>query len=124
MSYNSSELRMGIQTEMEHTSDPKEAAKIAKDHLDEDPRYYSHLKQCKAMSKHSRSLPEAWCVVHYSDGFEVYGPYSRRSFAIDARINLINRVEPTGIEGSVFNDDTVISSDHEHEFSVVSMNSL
>ena len=40
------ELQMGIKTEMEHTSDPKEAEKIAMDHLKEDPHYYSKLKKC------------------------------------------------------------------------------
>ena len=40
------ELRKGIETEFEHTSDPKIAKKIAMDHLKENPRYYSILKKC------------------------------------------------------------------------------
>lgn len=35
------ELRMGIEVEMEHTTDPRVAEEIALDHLAEDPRYYS-----------------------------------------------------------------------------------
>lgn len=46
ISYDPSELRMGIETEMEHTTDKKKAEKIAKDHLDENPKYYSMLKKC------------------------------------------------------------------------------
>jgi hypothetical protein len=42
--YDPAELALGIKTEMEHTSDPAIAKKIAKDHLDEDPKYYSHMK--------------------------------------------------------------------------------
>lgn len=39
------QLKLGIKTEMEHTSDPKVAEEIALDHLAEDPHYYSKLKQ-------------------------------------------------------------------------------
>lgn len=39
-----SELRMGIQVEMEHTDDPEKAKKIALDHLAENPFYYTALK--------------------------------------------------------------------------------
>ena len=39
---------MGRKVEKEHTDDPKEAEKIAKDHLREPghSRYYSRLKKC------------------------------------------------------------------------------
>lgn len=36
-------LRMGTKVEMEHTDDPKEARRIAQDHLVEDPEYYLKL---------------------------------------------------------------------------------
>jgi hypothetical protein len=39
------ELDNGIQTEMEHTDDPKIAEAIAMDHLYEDPHYYAKLKR-------------------------------------------------------------------------------
>ena len=39
------ELQMGIQTEAEHTSDQGIAEKIARDHLAEDPKYYSKLNE-------------------------------------------------------------------------------
>lgn len=35
------ELLVGTQVEMEHTDDPKEAKKIAEDHLNEYPDYYT-----------------------------------------------------------------------------------
>jgi hypothetical protein len=38
------ELEMGIAVEAEHTSDKGIAEKIARDHLAEDPKYYSKLK--------------------------------------------------------------------------------
>jgi hypothetical protein len=44
-SVDPNELRMGIQVEMEHTDDRREAAKIAMDHLKENPKYYSDLKK-------------------------------------------------------------------------------
>lgn len=40
------ELKKGIETEFEHTSDPKMAKKIAMDHLKENPKYYSILGKC------------------------------------------------------------------------------
>jgi len=41
--YNPEELKKGIEVEKEHTDDPKIAMKIALDHLDEDPKYYTKL---------------------------------------------------------------------------------
>ncbi len=38
------ELEAGIKVEMEHTEDEDEAKKIAQDHLDEDPEYYTNLE--------------------------------------------------------------------------------
>ena len=43
-----SQLNMGIEIEKEHTDDPAEAKKIAKDHLKEDPKYYTKLKKMEA----------------------------------------------------------------------------
>jgi hypothetical protein len=37
------ELQKGIKVEKEHTTDEKIAAKIALDHLSEDPKYYTKL---------------------------------------------------------------------------------
>ena len=42
------ELQAGIATEMEHTSNPLVAEKIARDHLSEDAMYYTHLKEMEA----------------------------------------------------------------------------
>lgn len=39
------EIAEGIRVEMEHTNDPRVAREIAADHLTEDPRYYSKLRQ-------------------------------------------------------------------------------
>ena len=44
--FDSHELEMGIKTEMEHTGNRAMAKEIAKDHLTEDPHYYSKLKKC------------------------------------------------------------------------------
>lgn len=39
------ELEKGAETEKEHTGSKKEAEKIAKDHLVEDPKYYTKIKK-------------------------------------------------------------------------------
>ncbi len=41
--YNPKQLKMGIEVEREHTSDPRIAERIAKDHLAEIPDYYTRL---------------------------------------------------------------------------------
>ena len=50
MSYGKSrygnEFNIGVKVEMEHTKDKKVAARIAIDHLREDPRYYTKHKKC------------------------------------------------------------------------------
>jgi hypothetical protein len=38
-----SQIKKGIEVEMEHTDDPKIALKIAMDHIKEDPKYYDKL---------------------------------------------------------------------------------
>jgi predicted nucleotidyltransferase len=42
-----SQLKMGIKTEMEHTNNKKQAKEIAMDHLAENPKYYTLLKKAK-----------------------------------------------------------------------------
>ena len=42
---NPAELALGVQVEMEHTTDVRYAAEIAMDHLWEDIRYYDKLKE-------------------------------------------------------------------------------
>ena len=42
-----SQLKLGIKTEMEHTDNKKQAKEIAMDHLAEDPKYYTKLKKAK-----------------------------------------------------------------------------
>jgi len=44
--FNAEQLAVGTKHEMEHTTDPKVARKIAADHLGEDPDYYRKLKKC------------------------------------------------------------------------------
>jgi len=41
--YDLEELKRGIEVEHEHTSDPKLAEMIAKQHLVEDPKYYTKI---------------------------------------------------------------------------------
>jgi len=43
--FDKDQLSMGIAVEMEHTDDPKLAREIAMDHLKEDPKYYTKLKE-------------------------------------------------------------------------------
>ncbi len=42
--FDADELKKGIKHEMEHTDDKEVATEIAKDHLSEDPQYYTKLE--------------------------------------------------------------------------------
>ncbi len=42
-----SQLKLGVKTEMEHTDSKKQAKEIAMDHLAENPKYYTKLKKAK-----------------------------------------------------------------------------
>jgi predicted nucleotidyltransferase len=42
-----SQFKLGVKTEMEHTDNKKQAKEIAMDHLAEDPKYYTKLKKAK-----------------------------------------------------------------------------
>ena len=46
------ELKIGIETEMEHTDKPEYARAIALDHLYEDPKYYTKLKKMEGIDSH------------------------------------------------------------------------
>lgn len=54
--FDPEQVKMGVEVELEHTSDPLIAEKIARDHLRENPKYYSFLKQCA--KEHGVSLRE------------------------------------------------------------------
>lgn len=55
------QIKKGIEVEMEHTSDKKEALKIALDHLKEDPKYYDKL--AKAGLEEGEFCPQ--CLLEY-----------------------------------------------------------
>lgn len=46
-SFDPHEVAIGIKVELEHTTDKNIAKEIVRDHLTEDPQYYSKLKQAK-----------------------------------------------------------------------------
>lgn len=45
------QIKKGVKVEMEHTDDPTKAAEIAKDHLTEDPKYYTRLAKMEDEAK-------------------------------------------------------------------------
>ena len=68
------ELKKGIKVEHEHTSDVKKAARIAMDHLFEDPKYYTKLD--KIGLEEFEEIPDVEAVetVDVSKGFIDYNP--------------------------------------------------
>lgn len=52
--YNRRQLRMGVKVEREHTYNRRIAREIAKDHLEEHPRYYTYLARMERRLKKKR----------------------------------------------------------------------
>jgi len=55
-----SELMLGIETEKEHTDNPDIARAIALDHLFEDPKYYTKLKQMEGIDSHLTEISDKY----------------------------------------------------------------
>lgn len=70
--FDPKELKMGIEEEMEHTNDKKIAKEIAKDHLIEDPKYYSRMKlyaeSTDAQTANKYAQAKQRMLVHSSHG--------------------------------------------------------
>lgn len=52
--FDSKELKMGIEVEMEHTNDKELAKEIAMDHLAEFPNYYTLLKKMEKKAEKNK----------------------------------------------------------------------
>lgn len=46
--YSKEQLEDGVKVEREHTKNPALAKEIAKDHLEEHPKYYTHLEKMES----------------------------------------------------------------------------
>jgi len=57
--YDPQQLAMGIEVEMEHTDNEEIAKRIAKDHLDEFPDYYTRLAKMEDEAKQDHEISEA-----------------------------------------------------------------
>lgn len=55
---NDEQLAKGIKTEMEHTTNPEIAKKIALDHLSEHPEYYDYLEEMEKEMKEGNDEDE------------------------------------------------------------------
>jgi len=53
-----SQYKQGVPVEREHTDDPKKASEIVRDHLWEDPDYYTRLREMESNKKKEESGKE------------------------------------------------------------------
>lgn len=56
--FSKKQLKKGIKHEAEHTKSPEIKKEIAKDHLTEDPKYYTHLDAVEKMQTNGRQGEE------------------------------------------------------------------
>jgi len=54
--YNKHQLQMGIEVEKEHTPDSQKSKEIAKDHLEEHPRYYTALDEMEKRLEEKKAV--------------------------------------------------------------------
>ena len=93
------EFEKGKRIEMEHTKDEKTAEKIAKDHLFEDPCYYSKLTKIESEDQEVRSFsPDESCENGY-DAKEYADEMERKG--IGQKIS--GEEDSEGMPGDVFN---------------------
>lgn len=78
-SVNPEQLRKGVETEYEHTSDPGEAGRIALDHLRELPNYYTRLKKMEG-TKTAKTLRnfQGFPALAYEPPFVLQKPIEAR----------------------------------------------
>lgn len=66
------ELAMGLTIEAEHTNDPEIAKEIALDHLAEDPKYYTHMKEAglaEAVQRIPAKVEYPFYAIQYGNKF-------------------------------------------------------
>lgn len=98
--YEREELKLGIKTELEHTDEAVIASKIAKDHLDEDPHYYSKLVEMERGMKKSNPkyfLGNPIKLFNKSIRFEVDARTLERSILPYLLLSEIKKNSPNGI---------------------------
>jgi len=75
--FNPKQVKMGHKVEMEHTSSPKIAAEITRDHLTENPKYYSKLKQAGLADELNKGAHGDWqkegYKIEHEPEMEAYG---------------------------------------------------
>lgn len=57
--FDPEQIKLGIEVEKEHTPDENIAKEIAKDHLTEDPKYYTHLQEFEKTFQHKAAEESA-----------------------------------------------------------------
>lgn len=91
------EFKKGVKVEMEHTKDLKVAKEIAKDHLFEDPKYYSKLK--KVENKESTSTGSSGAFVspiNFSNDFIKRSNAENKRLTKESEIEKVETTEATG----------------------------
>jgi len=70
--FDPEQIKMGQEVEMEHTNDPDKALEIAKDHLAEDPEYYSKLKVMESEGEEGNQddVPEDVAAIAEQEGIQ------------------------------------------------------
>ena len=72
------QLRQGVEIELEHTTDRKTAKEIALDHLSEDPRYYTKLSKMKLENRLTVTEAAKFLLNEETPTFSVINLYRTR----------------------------------------------
>lgn len=83
-----SELKIGVEKEMEHTDHPEYARAIALDHLYEDPKYYTKSKEMEGVDSHFEDIKKK-----YAQGGKIDAVFSFKTPTGEAsKLNYLQQV--------------------------------
>ncbi len=127
--FNPKQVKMGHRVEMEHTSSPKIAAEITRDHLTENPKYYSKLKQAGLADELNKGAHGDWqkegYKIEHEPEMEAYGfthpnqfnpkKHNFKVYAKDKQGNKVGELEIQHGENHIESEWTKVHDDHQRK---------
>jgi hypothetical protein len=92
--FDKKQIEVGIKVEREHIKDKEARKEVAKDHLTEDPKYYSHLKEME-----SKYVKKAGVLKGLASGLLGVSEFSGEQIARKAGTGVRRAIVPASAAG-------------------------
>ena len=110
MDVDEDELAMGIEVEAEHTKDLKMRKKIAMDHLKEDPKYYTKLKNAGIRGESIDTILESVIGYKAHTTFKSIPPLGiNRPILVDVLFSRNTRMNEKPFRVTLFSRDKILT---------------